>query len=79
MSLRCIRAEILQNPQRNNPNNNQRAREELKKILLYDFQHTRIKRKIPQGSKHLPINAYQKQHQKPKAKVKSKFIDNDEL
>lgn len=38
-----------------------------------------IKRKIPQGSKHLPISAYQKQHQKHKAKVKSKFIDNDEL
>lgn len=38
-----------------------------------------IERKIPQGSKHLPINAYQKQHQKHEAKVKSKFIDSDEL
>lgn len=38
-----------------------------------------VKSKIPQGSKHLPINTYQQQHQKHKAKVKSKFIDNDEL
>lgn len=37
MSLRCIHSEILQNPQRNMPANNQRAREELRKILFLSY------------------------------------------
>lgn len=42
------------------------------------WQH-RIHSDTPSNCKHLPINFYQQQYQKQMAKVKSKFIDNDEL
>lgn len=83
MSLRGICPEILQHPRKQVTSTQGGEGEEKKKsrdIFSFTISYTHfIKKKKPQGSKHLLINTYQQQHQKQEAKVKSKFIDDDEL